>query len=644
MIDPLERSAASYMNTRFVMVDGETDVASAVAAMQSHKAEVIIVLENGTAAGIVTDSDILDQVVVKGEDSDVVPVRKVMSAPMAAISTRTDVKEALRVMRVNAIKRLPVKDSEGTIIGLVTQKALADAIRGSVLERTFRNYRASIRERYKPVLANLGFVLQFAGILMVGPAFLGTALGDTGPAAGIYLTVVGLFGAGFILSAFGEKGPLSLKESSVIVVSAFVLLSLFGSIPYIYQNPFQIQGDPVNLFVTSLFESASGFTTTGFSVISHPETLSDTFNFYRSYTNWVGGLSFVYLVMLLFYPERKLSSMKGLLGSGALQFKQLLVTVATIFTTYAVILTLVFYILGQGNLVTDVSFVLSAITGGGFVPDSTFLSLSNAPYLFALMGGMFASAVPFAFHYSIYSKALRTKMLGAEVLVYIALLSVSSYLLLILTGMDWISSSFHAVSASTNTGFQYLDAGSMPSNAKLLLLIVMLVGGCSYSAAGGIKIGRFLVLLQIAILRINRKRNKRDDELLELIAFTPAERDSNRSGELRQSNRPIKNIPDSNGAISESKIVRGSALVILSFLSIALVTGLALSYIEGGSITNSIFEATSALTTTGMSAGITSLQLEIASKSILIANMIIGKFEIVALLYIFFDSVRRHVA
>ena len=644
MVDPLERSAASYMNTRFVMVDGETDVATAVAVMQSHKAEVIIVLENGTAAGIATDSDILDQVVVKGADSDVVPVRKVMSAPIAAISTRTDVKEALRVMRVNAIKRVPVRDSDGTIVGLVTQKALADAIRSSVLERTFRNYRASIRDRYKPILANLGFILQFAGILMVGPAFLGTILGDTGPVAGIYLTVVGLFGAGFILSAFGEKGPLSLKESSVIVLSAFVLLSLFGSIPYIYQNPFQITDDPANLFITSLFESASGFTTTGFSVISHPETLSDTFNFYRSYTNWVGGLSFVYLVMLLFYPERKLSSMKGLLGSGTLQFKQLLVTVATIFTTYAVILTLVFYILGQGNLVADVSFVLSATTGGGFVPDSTFLSLSNAPYLFALMGGMIASALPFAFHYSLYSKALRTKMLGAEVLVYFALLSLSSYLLLNLTGTDWISSSFHAVSASTNTGFQYLDAGSMPFDAKLLLMTVMFVGGCSYSAAGGIKIGRLLVLLQIAILRVKRKRNKRDDELLELIAFTPAERDSNRSGELRQSNRPVKDTPDKNGAISESKIVRGSALVILSFLSIALVTGLALSYLEGSSITNSIFEATSALTTTGMSAGITSLQLGLASKSILIANMIIGKFEVVVLLYIFFDSVRRQVA
>ncbi|MGI0025862.1 MAG: CBS domain-containing protein, partial [Nitrososphaera sp.] len=251
------------MNTRFVMLDGETNVAKAVASMQSHKAEVIIVLENDIAAGIVTDSDILDQVVIKGEDSDLVPVRKVMSSPIAAISTGTDVKEALRVMKAYSVKRVPVKDSDGRIVGLVTQKALADAIRTSVLERTFRNYRATIRDRYKPILANLGFVLQFAGILLVVPAFLGTILGDTGSVAGIYLTVVGLFGTGFIMNALGEKGPLSLKESSIIVVAAFVLLSLFGSIPYIYLDPFQITNDPVNLFVTSLFESASGFTTTG---------------------------------------------------------------------------------------------------------------------------------------------------------------------------------------------------------------------------------------------------------------------------------------------------------------------------------------------------------------------------------------------
>ena len=71
--------------------------------------------------------------------------------------------------------------------------------------------------------------------------------------------------------------------------------------------------DSGSLFVNSLFESASGFTTTGLSMITQPENLPQSFNFYRAYTQWVGGLSFVYLVMILFFPEEKLSAWKSVL-------------------------------------------------------------------------------------------------------------------------------------------------------------------------------------------------------------------------------------------------------------------------------------------------------------------------------------------
>jgi trk system potassium uptake protein TrkH len=644
MVDPLERPASSYMTTQFIVVDGETDVASAVEQMQAKRAEVIIVLDNGSPVGIATDSDILDQVVSKGQDSDSVPLRKVMSSPMVTISANTPVREALQLMRINAVKRIPIRGNDSSIIGLVSQKSLADAIRTSVIERTFRQYRSSVRDRYKPVLANLGFILQFAGILMVAPALLGTLLGDTGPVAAIYLTVVGLFGTGFVFSAFGEKGPLSLKESSIIVVSGFVLLSLFGSIPYIYVNPFQTAGDPVMLFTNSLFESASGFTTTGLSTIITPEDLSQTFNFYRSYTHWVGGLSFVYLVMLLFYPEKKLSSMRGLLGSGTLQFKQLLVTVSIIFTTYLVILIIIFYVLGARSIVTDASILIAAITGGGFVPSSSSLSLSDANFLFVLMLGMIISALPFAFHYSLYSKALRTRMLGAEVLAYFVILGVASYILMVLTGLDWITSSFHTVSASTNTGFQFFDVAALSLQAKILLIVIMMMGGCAYSAAGGIKIGRFLVLLQKARAKRKRKQKKRDDELSELVAFTPFQTSTDRTAELRYKSRQLEAQDDRAMALSDSKIVRGSLLVIALFVSLSLVTGYALSYLNDLPLLDATFEAVSALTTTGLSLGLTSVDLDLASKSILIVNMIVGKFEIIVLLYIFFDAVRRQVS
>jgi trk/ktr system potassium uptake protein len=94
--------------------------------------------------------------------------------------------------------------------------------------------------------------------------------------------------------------------------------------------------DIITLFVNSLFESSSGFTITGISTIIHPEDLPQSFSFYRSYTLWVGGLSFVYLVMSLYYPEKKLAAMRNILGAGILKFRQLVSTISIIFVFYAI--------------------------------------------------------------------------------------------------------------------------------------------------------------------------------------------------------------------------------------------------------------------------------------------------------------------
>ena len=632
--DPLDRPASSYMNKQFVYVNDDTDVATAVRQMQSKRAETMIVVRNdGTPLGIITDSDILDKVVIKGEDTDKVYLRSVMSTPLITISTTASVRDALQVMKLNAIKRIPVRDSYG-IVGIVTQKALADAIRVSVLERTFRKYRSSIRERYKAILANLGFVLQFAGILMVVPALVATALGETQPVAGIYLAVVGLFGTGFVFATYGERGPLSLKESSILVLSSFILLSFYGSIPYMYINPFWQGIDPLSLFVNSFFESSSGFTTTGLSTILEPENLAPSFNFYRSFTQWIGGLSFVYIVMLVFYPEKKLSTIKGLLGAGrTLQFKELSITVSIIFTIYLVVLSTLFYMLGGRNLIFDVSFIIPALTGGGFVPSSTFLASASASHLFVLMTGMVISALPFAAHYSLYDKGARKRILGIEVLVYFMLLAVSSFVFLFLTGTtELIASSFHVFSASTNTGFQFIDLTALANKAKIFLIVLMLIGGSAYSAAGGIKIGRFILLVQ----RLAKKKEKpADAESLELIAFTPFNSATRNEDESRQLKK------DSELERIEAKVVQESAIVIGLFVFVALVTGYILSYLNGLPFLDSLFESVSALTTTGLTVGITSMELGLISKSVLIVNMIVGKFEIIILLYIFFGSVRR---
>lgn len=656
MQNVLERPVTSYMHRLFVILDENMSVASAVKQMHSHNAGTIIVLRGNTPLGIVTDTDIINKVVMKGEDSDEVFLKSIMSAPLVTISPKGTVKQALQLMRLNQIKRIPIADSFG-ILGVVTQEALANAVRTSVIERTFSRYRSLIREQYKPILGNLGIVLQFSAILLVVPAFLGTALGESASIVGIFFAVVGLSFAGFFLTNIGEKGPMNLKQASIFIVASFLLLSLFGSIPYIYINPFGNDTTTSALFVNSLFESASGFTTTGLSVISNPEDLPKSLDFYRSYTNWVGGLSFVYLVMILFFPERKLSAMKSVFGGGLLRVRELLITIVGIFTAYTLILIFMVIIFSQTDVLDAISLIFSTITGGGFSPVSDIITPDHPERLAILAVGMILSALPFAFHYHIFSRKglLTRRTISLEVAVFLILIVIGIMIFYWLAWgqVDIYSSIFHVISASTTSGFQYLNIQSIPYTAKIFLILLMLVGGTAFSTAGGIKVGRFIVLYE----EFTKKSREKDRTAItgtststsisstanpyrstEFVTMFPDEhRKRNLEEVFEQQARILKRV----SLIMSKKVVREILLVIVLYVSIALITGSVLSSLTNSHFVDALFEAVSAISTTGLTAGITSVNLDVFSKLLLITNMIVGRFEIITILYIFFVYFRR---
>ena len=649
------------MHRLFVVVDENANVASAVQQMHSHNAGTIIASRGNIPVGIVTDSDIIDKVVMRGADSDQVFLKSIMSSPLVTISPKGTVKQALNLMRLNQVKRVPVADSSG-ILGVVTQESLANAVRTSVIERTFSRYRSLIREQYKPVLGNLGILLQFSGILLVVPAFLGTTLGESSSIVGIFFAVVGLSFAGFFLTNIGEKGPMNLKQASIFIVSGFILLSLFGSIPYIYINPFGSNTGGLVLFVNSFFESASGFTTGGLSIISDPDSLPVSLNFYHSYTQWVGVLSFVYLVMILFFPERKLSAMKSVLGGGLLRVRELLLTIVGILTAYTLILILMFIFLGQTGTLDAISLAFATITGGGFLPLSNIITPEHPERLAILTVGMILSALPFAFHYHIFSRKglLTRKTISIEVTVFLIMITAAIPIFYLLSQgkTDIYSSIFHIISGSTTTGFQYLNIQSLPYTAKILLTLMMLVGGTAFSTAGGIKVGRFILLYQ-ELTKSSKAKNRgttttttspetytsssissttnpyRSTEFM--TRLQDEHRKSNLEGLVEQQARALKRI----SSILSKKVIREILTVIALYVIVALITGSVLSFLTNSRLEDAMFEAVSAISTTGLTAGITSVNLDVFSKLLLATNMILGRFEIIAILYIFFAYFRR---
>jgi trk system potassium uptake protein TrkH len=664
------------------MMDENSNVADAVKRMNKKNAETILVTnKEGKLSGIITDSDILDKVVMTGKDSDQIFVKNIMSYPVITISAKATVKDALELMKINAIKRIPVIDNK-RILGIIIQESLANVIRTSVLEKTFRPYRALVREHSKPIIGNLGFVLQFAGILIIVPAFISTFMGEVTSATGIFFCCTCLLATGFGLNAYGERTPLNLRQASILVIISFLILSLFGSIPYIYLNPFWNGIDPLLLFVNSFFESVSGFTTTGLSTLSDPEELPPSFVFYRAYTLWVGGLSFVYLFMALFYPDKKLASMKNILGGGGiLRFKQLLKTITVIFTVYTIALVLAIYYfdVGELDIIDSISLVFATITGGGFVPVSTFIIVDNVEQLVILMIGMILSALPFAFHYGIFSREIKARQLTSPILAYFAFMTMSILLFAILAEPSpatnqqqwWITSVFHVISASTTTGFQLVNLESISVEAKIILVIVMMIGGMAYSTAGGIKFDRLILVLRTLLkgnMFFHIRKGKRS--LPQPISATsPPHKPATLLG---ANNNLINKIPDSKGShISNDKIdrndikrntvstttktsiltttpnnktMRDTIFVIILFPAVSLGTAVAISYLDGSNFFDTFFESVSAVTNTGLTSGITSSDLGVSSKIILSVNMIIGRFEIIAILYIFLNRFRSRTS
>jgi trk system potassium uptake protein len=449
---------------------------------------------------------------------------------------------------------------------------------------------------------------------------------------------------------------MNLRQTSIVMVLSFVLLSLFGSLPFMYVNPFLKEGNiesinPLSLFINGFFESASGFTTTGLSTIFHPEDLPASFVFYRAYILLIGGLSFVYLVMALFYPQRKLAAMKNMIeGAAILRLNQLIITITVIFSLYSVILILIIYLLGGIDLIYSASLIFAAITGGGFVPQSTYLTVNNVTQLMPLIVGMIISALPFAFHYGVFSKQVKARKVSLEIFVFTMIIITSIPILVILephiSQQNWFASVFHVISASTTTGFQFLNLSELSIESKIFLMLLMFIGGCAFSTAGGIKIARLIFIFQKLFHRErplpkNRNTNSMtNDHITKKTTTIPSITSANMQI-YSQSHDSNSNLKHQSRPLLSDKAFREALFVIALFFALSFVSGISIKYLTNTSFIDAFFESVSASTNTGLSIGITNVELDSVSKSILITNMIMGRFEIITILYIFFNFLRR---
>jgi len=588
----LSKPVKNYMDNDVVMLGKYTRTRDAARILKHYERDDIIVTdENKKAIGIVTDRDILGKVSDSTVYAETTILKDIMSSPLITIEESATLQEALHKMRDNNIRKLPIISKKDQVIGIIFQDKIANLIRDAT----------SIQPRLlsppvKAILGNLGFVLQFAGVLLLVPAIMATVLNDTVTATGIYLSTVLLLVTGFFLNSYGEKASLNLRDASILVFASLFILTLYGTIPYLYVSPYP-SGSEVELFANSFFSSAAGFTTGGISLFDKPEELPQSFTFYRSFTQLVGGMSFIYLVMTAFYPESKLQSMRGFISGKTLHMRELFGTITIIFSVYIVIVAVLLYLFGERNIIDNFSLAMSTLSTGGFLPNSTILQHLVWQEHLILMAAMILGALPFTFHYAFVRKKFMSPKLGKEVLVYFGVLGGATLIFALISGLDPLFSAFYSVSASTTAGLQLEPLDTLASNAQAILIVLMFIGGCGFSTAGGIKIYRFMQLktFKLAFSKVTRK----------------------------------------NLTAENKKELATTVIILLLFPTISVFTAFHLVDISGADFADAFLDASGVLTTGGLSADVINLETDPATKVALSFLMIIGRLEIIAIVYIF---------
>ncbi len=588
----LSKPVKEFMDNDVVMLGQYTRTRDAARILRHYERDDIIVTdENKKPVGIVTDEDILSKVSDVTVYAETTVLKDIMSSPLITIEENATLQEALHKMRDNKIRKLPVISKKEQVVGIIIQSTIANMIRDAT----------SIQPRLlsppvKAILGNLGFVLQFAGVLLLVPAIMSTVLNDTVTATGIYLTTVLLLVTGFFLNSYGEKASLNLRDASILVFASLFILTLFGTIPYLYVSPYT-SGSEVELFANSFFSSAAGFTTGGISLFDKPEDLPQSFTFYRSFTQLVGGMSFIYLVMTAFYPESKLQSMRGFISGKTLHMRELFGTITVIFSVYIVIVAVLLYLFGERNIIDNFSLAMSTLATGGFLPNSEILQNLVWQEHLVLMAAMLLGALPFTFHYAFVRKRFMSPKLGKEVLVYFGVLGGAIVIFSLTSGLDPLLSAFYSVSASTTAGLQLEPLDTLASHAEVILVMLMFIGGCGFSTAGGIKIYRFMQLrnFKLAISKVTRK-------------------------ELSEENK---------------KEIATTLIILFLFPTISVFTAFHLMDISGADFADAFLDASGAITTGGLSANVITLETDPATKVALSFLMIIGRLEIIAIVYIF---------
>ena len=356
----------------------------------------------------------------------------------------------------------------------------------------------------KSIVNLFSILVLFFSLSYIFPIIISLIFDDGATELFIYtLLGVGLIGLVGLLATRKVDNELSQKDGFVIIVLFWVVLCFAGSIPFYLSGMNAID---------SIFESMSGITTTGATVISNLDILPESLLFYRQLLQWMGGMGLIVLAIavmpLLGIGGGQIykTEIPGAMGEQKLtpRIKETAQVLWLIYLGLTVLCAILYYLGGMGSF-DAVSHAMSTVAIGGFSTHNDSIGHFNSIAIETIcIAFMLLSAFSFTLHYfAVFKKKPLKYFYDPEIRFFMSILAIIFIICAMISnisnyGPNLRELAFHSVSMLTTTGFSISNSSEWPFSISFILLIGAFIGACAGSVGGGVKSWRVLIMINHA--------------------------------------------------------------------------------------------------------------------------------------------------
>lgn len=358
---------------------------------------------------------------------------------------------------------------------------------------------------FRLILRYIGYIVLMEGAFMI-PAMLISLFCDERASwvaflAAIILSVV----IGFFLSRLRADDTMHAREGFATVALGWIVLSFFGALPFFFSGA-------IPSFIDCWFETVSGFTTTGASILPEVESLSYGLLYWRCFTHWLGGMGVLVFVMAVIplakgsgntYQLMRAESPGPSVGKLTPTIRSMSRRLYEIYVAMT-LLEILLLLAGEMPLFEAVTHSFATAGTGGFSVKNLSIGAYDSAYLQLVIAVFMALfGVNFGVYYLLLTRQFRAAWKNEEVRVY-GLIMLGATLLIGINilpqyengGRAFLDSFFQVSSIMTTTGFSTANFDMWPELSRFLLVVLMLVGACAGSTGGGIKVSRLIILFK----------------------------------------------------------------------------------------------------------------------------------------------------